>query len=113
MKKKTGTVEYVEEPDDGLKLPGDARVLSREEEAALGLAPPSRTRGVEWERTESGDRVTLKPRRGGARPGAGRKSKGNVRMQILVSPATRERIRRLARKRGVSMSSVVSEAFKS
>lgn len=59
----------------------------------------------------SRQKVILKPKRGGARPGDGRKSKGHLRKQVLVTKKVKEKIRRLAKKRGVSMSAVVSEEF--
>ena len=111
MKDRAKQPKYTDEPDDGLALPVDAHILTRTEEKTQGFEPPEKTAGLEWERIENGSKVTLKSHRGGARPGAGRKAKGNIRMQILVSKAAQERIRRLAKKRGVSMSSVVSDAF--
>ncbi len=104
---------YTEEPSDGLELSEDAQVLTRNEEKALWFGGPGETSGLEWERIDGKRKVTLKPKRGGRRPGAGRKPKGHVRMQVLVSKSTKERIRRLAQKRGVSMSAVISDAFKS
>lgn len=111
MKGKAKQPKYTDEPDDGLSLPEDAHVLTRAEEKARGFESPENTAGLDWDRVQGKSKVTLKPRRGGARPGAGRKAKGHVRMQILVSKAARDKIRRLAKKRGVSMSSVVSETF--
>ena len=95
-----------------MELPGNAQILSRDEEKALGFQPPSATAGQEWDRIGDKNPIILKPGRGGKRPGAGRKPKGHVRMQILVSKAIRDKIRRMANKRGVSMSAVVSDAFK-
>ncbi|MDA0345979.1 MAG: hypothetical protein O3C43_05750 [Verrucomicrobia bacterium] len=112
MKSKAKQPKYTKEPRDGLELTDTAQIMTRDEEKALGLQPPEGTAGLEWERTEGKNQVTLKPRRGGKRPGAGRKSKGHVRMQVLVSKSTRDKISRLARNRGVSMSAVVSDAFK-
>ena len=111
MKSKKKQIKYTDEPDDGLALPEDAHILTRAEEEAKGFESPEKLAGLEWERATSKSKVTLKPRRGGARPGAGRKAKGHVRMQVLVSKAARDKIRRLAKKRGVSMSSIVSDTF--
>lgn len=111
MKQKGKTVKYTEEPDDDLMLPDHGEILTRKQEEEIGIPSPEETAGQEWERTIRGNKVTLKPKRGGARPGAGRKPKGNVRMQVLVSKTAKDRIRRLAKKRGVSMSAVVSEEF--
>lgn len=111
MKRGNKKLKYTDEPADELALPEDAEILTRREEKAHGIPSPSETTGLEWERTTRGSKVILKPKRGGARPGAGRKSKGHLRMQVLVSKKAKEKIRRLAKKRGVSMSTVVSEAF--
>jgi hypothetical protein len=51
------------------------------------------------------------PNWGGARRGAGRKSNGNVRLQLSVPPGIRSKIQRLARDKGVSVSQVVSSRF--
>lgn len=111
MKQKRKTVRYEEEPVDDLILPEAAEILTRKEEAEHGLASPEDTAGLEWKRTTCGNQVVLKPKRGGARLGAGRKPKGHLRMQVLVSKKAKEKISRLAKKRGVSMSTVVSEEF--
>jgi hypothetical protein len=111
MKQKSKTVKYTDEPVDDLALPDDAKILTRKEEKKLGIPSPEETAGEEWERTERGNKVLLKPKRGGARPGAGRKAQGHLRMQVLVSKEAKDKIRRLAKKRGVSMSAVVSEEF--
>ena len=111
MKQKRKTVKYTDEPVDDLTLPDNAKILTREDEKKVGIPSPEETADMEWERTVRGNKVTLKPKRGGARPGAGRKPKGNLRMQVLVSKTAKDKIRRLAKKRGVSMSAVVSEEF--
>lgn len=51
------------------------------------------------------------PNWGGCRRGAGRKPKGGVRLQVLVSPAVRTRIRRIARRQGKTISEVVAALF--
>lgn len=51
--------------------------------------------------------------RGGVRKGAGRKPTGHVRMQICVSPATRNLIRKLARAQKMTLSAVVEGQFHS
>jgi hypothetical protein len=111
MKQTRIAVKYTEEPNDDLALPNDAKILTRKDEKKLGIPSPEETAHMEWERTSRGNKVTLKPKRGGARPGAGRKPKGNLRMQVQVSKKAKDKIRRLAKKRGVSMSAVVSEVF--
>lgn len=111
MKQKRKAEKYEDEPFDELALPDDAEILTRKQEAEHGIPAPHDTAGLEWERAEHGKKVTLKPKRGGARPGAGRKSKGHLRMQVLVSKKAKDKIRRLAKERGVSMSAVVSEEF--
>ena len=111
MKNKNKKINYVEEPRDEWALPDEAEVLSKENEQKLGFLDPSQTKGIDWERQSLKSKVILRPKPGGARPGAGRKPKGHVRMQILVKPQTRERIRRMAKKRGTTISEVVAEAF--
>jgi hypothetical protein len=111
MKQKRKEVKYTDEPDDDLLLPDDAEILTRKQEKELGIPSPEETAGEEWERNTRGKKVILKPKRGGARPGAGRKPTGHLRMQVLVSKKAKDKISRLAKKRGVSMSAVVSEEF--
>jgi hypothetical protein len=76
MKQKRRTVKDEEEPVDDLSLPDDVEILTR------------------------GKKVMLKPKRGGALTGAGRKPKGHLRMQVLVSKRAKDKIRRLAKDRG-------------
>lgn len=111
MKQKRKAVNYKDEPFDDLTLPDDAEILTREQEKDQWIASPADTSGLEWERKVHGEKVILQAKRGGARPGAGRKSKGNLRMQVMVSKSAKDKILRLAKKRGVSMSAVVSEEF--
>lgn len=111
MKQKRKAVNYTDEPVDDLTLPDDAEVLTRKQEKDQEFSSPENTIGFKWDRTTRGKKVILKPKRGGARPGAGRKPKGHLRMQVLVSKKAKEKISRLAKKRGVSMSTVVSEEF--
>lgn len=111
MKSKKGKVIYSEEPRDTDTLPEGSVPLTREQESAHGLPPPEETKGVSWKRTQRGDTVTLVSRRGGARPGAGRKPKGHVRLQIVLPEKTRAKVRHLARKRGATQSEIVAEAI--
>lgn len=53
--------EYKAEPRDGMELPDDAQVLTRDEEKAVGIQPPSVTAGQDWDRIEGKNQVTLKP----------------------------------------------------
>jgi len=48
-----------------------------------------------------------KSKRGGARPGAGRKSRGKVALRVQVLSSTRREIRRLAKLRKQSQGDVV------
>ena len=57
------------------------------------------------------DTTRMKVTRGGRRPGAGRKSIGNVRMQILVSEKVRKLIEKRAKKEGKTLSAVIEEQF--
>lgn len=102
MKKK-----YTEEPKaDGWEFDASRR-LTPSEVAAAGIPTPGKMTGLEWERAEAEGVVTLRPKRGGARAGAGRKAKGHVRMQLLVSPETRRRIEALAKRRRMTLSEAV------
>jgi hypothetical protein len=50
-------------------------------------------------------------RRGGARPGAGRKPSGKVSKQVRLSPATIAKLQRLQKRRGLpSFSAAIEEA---
>jgi hypothetical protein len=53
-----------------------------------------------------------KARRGGARPGFGRKPKDSVRLEVMIRPELREKLRRKARQQGVTQVSLVEEAIK-
>lgn len=99
-------IKYTEEPKDGWELPETGfEVVSREKQKKAGI-PAVQSIGTEYERSESGGKVTLRPR-GGKREGAGRKPAGHVRMQLLVLPKTRLKIERLAKKQKVTLSKVV------
>ena len=50
-----------------------------------------------------------RPKRGGKRKGAGRKPKGNVRVNYYVTPETKERIAALAKQKGISQSAVIDQ----
>mgnify|MGYP006267561697 FL=1 len=53
-----------------------------------------------------------KARRGGARPGSGRKPKDSVRLEVMIRPELREKLRRKARQQGVTQVALVEEAIK-
>lgn len=55
--------------------------------------------------------VTMTATRGGVRPGAGRKPTGHVPLRLNVSPAVRKRIEAEAKRRDITLSAVVEEAF--
>jgi hypothetical protein len=106
MKKK---IKYTAEPTDGMELPGDGfKVIPRSRQGAAGL-PALDEPGTEYTRTESTNHISLTPERGGRRNGAGRKPSGHVRMQLLVSPATRKKIEALAKLRNVTLSEAVEQ----
>ena len=48
-----------------------------------------------------------KARRGGARPGSGRKRKDAVRLEVMIRPDLREKLRREAKARGVTQVELV------
>lgn len=53
----------------------------------------------------------IHPNWGGARKGAGRKTEGRVRLQLLLPPEVSERIRERARSEGKSLSDTVAACF--
>lgn len=101
-------ITYTDEPADGWKF-DPSRILTKAEGIALGIVP--NPPGTEYERIENGGIVTLRPKRGGARRGAGRKAKGHVKMLIQVSPEVRERIRHLAKEGKTTLSHVIEQRF--
>ena len=52
-----------------------------------------------------------KAKRGGARPGAGRKSKDSVRLQVNLRPELREKLRKQAKERGMTQTALLEEAI--
>lgn len=52
-----------------------------------------------------------KARRGGARPGAGRKPKDSVRLEVMIRPELRDKLRRKAKQKGVTQVALVEEAI--
>ena len=107
---KKPTVKYSEEPkDSGWHFDAKAKTLNVEQLRALGL-PVENPPGTEYRRTEIAGRVTMEPKRGGARPGAGRKPGGNVRLQLLVPSETREKIEEIAAREHITLSEAVCRA---
>lgn len=108
MKKQT--VKYSEEPEDaGWRFDSKAKALDARQLQALGV-PGKNPPGTEYVRTETAGSVTLTPRRGGSRQGAGRKATGNVRLQLLVPPETREKIEKIAAREHITLSEAVCRA---
>ena len=106
MKKKT--IEYREEPRErGWKFNAGAQPLNAAAERAHGI-PERNATGSAYERTEASGKVVVKPLRGGKRPGAGRKSSGHVRLNLLVPAETKEKLKKLAERDQVTL----SEAFR-
>lgn len=52
-----------------------------------------------------------KARRGGARAGAGRKRKESVRLEVMIRPELREKIRRQAKQKGMTQVELVESAI--
>ena len=52
-----------------------------------------------------------KARRGGTRPGAGRKPKESVRLEVMIRPELREKLRRKSKQKGVTQVALVEEAI--
>ena len=106
MKKRT--VDYKNEPSgEGWHFDPSAKPLDGKAALALGIPAPVAP-GTEYERTEKGGMVMVKPVRGGKRAGAGRKPTGNVRLQLLVPAEAREKLVNLAKRDRVTL----SEAFR-
>ncbi|MDP3851277.1 MAG: hypothetical protein Q8Q59_12285 [Luteolibacter sp.] len=106
MKKKI--IEYREEPRAaGWKFAPGAEPLDEAAQRARGI-PEANAPGTAYERLEASGKVLVKPRRGGKRPGAGRKSSGHVRLNLLVPAETKEELKKLAERDRVTL----SEAFR-
>ena len=52
-----------------------------------------------------------KAKRGGARPGAGRKKKPAARLEVMIHPDLREKLRRKAKEQGVTQVELVESAI--
>jgi hypothetical protein len=108
MKKQT--IQYNEEPvDDGWKFDAKANPLDARQRRAIGL-PEKNPPGPPYQRTESSGHVVVRAGGGGARPGAGRTTMGHVRLQLLIPPATRAKIEKIAARDHISLSEAVSRA---
>lgn len=106
MKKKT--IEYRDEPRTaGWKFNSGAKPLNEAAQRAHGIPEPNPA-GTAYERSEEGGKVLVKPQRGGKRHGAGRKSSGHVRLNLLVPAETKEELKKLAERDRVTL----SEAFR-
>ena len=106
MKKKI--IEYTEEPRErGWRYDSALKPLSGEAQRVLGIPEPNAA-GTAYEHSEMSGKVFVKPQRGGKRPGAGRKSSGHVRLNLLVPAETKEELKKLAERDRVTL----SEAFR-
>lgn len=65
---------------------------------------------LEYFDASAATRGAQRPKRGGARAGAGRKPSGRVRLSLLVSPATRRRLKSYARSHSLSLGAAVERA---
>jgi len=52
-----------------------------------------------------------KARRGGARPGAGRKTKPSARLEVRIRPDLREKLRRKAKEKGMTQVELVESVI--
>ena len=52
-----------------------------------------------------------KAKRGGARPGAGRKPKPAARLEVMIRPELREKLRRKAKEQGVTQVALIESAL--
>jgi len=58
---------------------------------------------------QKGQKIQLTPKREGVRAGAGRKSTDHVRLHLSISPATRRKIKSLAKLKNISLSKAVEQ----
>lgn len=105
MKKK---IKYTAEPKDGLELPNSGyEVMS-----ALSVSAKWNelsVSGVGYEKLQKGAKLQLTPKRGGVRSGAGRRRSGHVRLQLSISPATRQKIETIAKLKNITLSQAVEQ----
>jgi len=103
MKKK---IKYTDEPQDGLELPESGyKVLS-----GSGVSKKWKELSLSeegYDKFQHGEKFQLIPKRGGVRKGAGRRRTGHVRLQLSISPATRQKIESLAKIKKISLSEAV------
>jgi hypothetical protein len=105
MKKK---INYTDEPKDGAELPESGyEVVSRSTLAKQWKELAFYELG--YDQLQKGEKIQLVPMRGGARKGAGRRRSGHVRLQLSISPATREKIEAIAKLKKISLSQAVEQ----
>jgi hypothetical protein len=101
-------INYTNEPKDGLELPEEGfEVISSAK--ATKLCKSLAIEEADYQQRTTARTIQLKPKRGGSRPGAGRKPTGHVRLQLSVSVASRKKIEEIAKLRNLTLSQAVEE----
>lgn len=105
MKKK---IKYTDEPKDGLELPESGYEVLSGKSISTKWNELS-VSGEGYEKFQKGGKLQLTPKRGGVREGAGRKRSGHVRLQLSISPATRQKIEAIAKEKRITLSQAVEQ----
>jgi hypothetical protein len=105
MKKK---IKYTDEPKDGLELPEAGYDVLSGSSASKNWKELS-VSGEGYDKLRKGEKLQLIPKRGGIREGAGRRRTGHVRLQLSISPATRQKIESIAKLKKISLSQAVEQ----
>jgi len=105
MKKK---IKYTDEPNDGLQLPESGYEVLNGSSVSIRWNELS-VSGEGYEKFQKGEKLQLTPKRGGIREGAGRRRTGHVRLQLSISPATRQKIEAIAKLKRISLSQAVEQ----
>jgi hypothetical protein len=105
MKKK---IDYTDEPKDGLELPDTGFEVLTSSMASKKWKELSVAEGF-YDKLQKGQKIQLKPKRGGLRVGAGRRRTGHVRLQLSISPATRRKIESIAKLKNITLSEAVEQ----
>lgn len=92
MKKKTSKVTSID---------GERQIRVEEFDRIAGSGSDEIDEFIDW----------TKGKRGGARRGAGRKAKPSARLEVMIRPDLREKLRRQAKERGVTQVELVESVI--
>lgn len=88
----------------------DCPILTPELLAKAKPVGPMVTKDSTWQKIEAPEGITrYRVVHGGARPGAGRKPTGHVRLSLNVSPRAKAALQRRAKKEHKTLSAVIEE----